>query len=45
MSLDGKGTPLVQYQNANISVRVTDEFMQAEDDADWDLKAVTTGKR
>src|SRR3546814_7862165 len=34
----------VQYQNANNAVRVTDEFMQAVvDDADWDLRAVTTG--
>ena len=36
MSLDGKDIFSVQYQNANNSVRVTDEFMQAvADDADW----------
>lgn len=45
MSLDGKDIFSVQYQNANNSVRVTDEFMQAVvDNKDWDLKAVTTGK-
>ncbi len=45
MDLDGKDSFSVQYQNANNSVRVTDEFMQAvEEDRDFDLKAVTTGK-
>jgi ribonucleoside-diphosphate reductase alpha chain len=45
MSLDGKDIFSVQYQNANNSVRVTDEFMQAViDDADWGLRAVKDGK-
>jgi len=34
----------MQYQNANNSVRVTDQFMRAYlDDRDWKLKAVTSG--
>ncbi len=45
MDLDGKDAHSVQYQNANNSVRVTDEFMQAVvDDLDWSLAARTDGR-
>ena len=45
MDLDGKDSHSIQYQNANNSVRVTDEFMQAVvEDRDWALKAVKTGE-
>ena len=45
MSLDGRDIHSVQYQNANNSVRVTDEFMEAvEHDEDYELRAVKTGK-
>ncbi|HKF90363.1 MAG TPA: vitamin B12-dependent ribonucleotide reductase, partial [Acidimicrobiia bacterium] len=44
MDLDGKDSHSIQYQNANNSVRVTDEFMQAVlEDRDWQLRSVTTG--
>jgi ribonucleoside-diphosphate reductase alpha chain len=45
MSIDGDGFKSIQYQNANNSVRVTDEFMRAaENDEDWHLLSRTTGE-
>jgi ribonucleoside-diphosphate reductase alpha chain len=45
MSIDGDGFHSIQYQNANNSVRVTDEFMRAaENDDDWHLIARTDGQ-
>ena len=44
MDLDGKDIHSIQYQNANNSVRVSDEFMQAViDDTDWALTARVDG--
>src|SRR5690606_11889346 len=45
ITLDGKDIFSVQYQNANNSVRVTDEFMEAVvNDEDYELREVKTGK-
>jgi ribonucleoside-diphosphate reductase alpha chain len=45
MSIDGEGFYSIQYQNANNSVRVTEEFMRAvENDDDWNLIARVTGE-
>jgi ribonucleoside-diphosphate reductase alpha chain len=45
MSIDGDGFYSIQYQNANNSVRVSDEFMRAvENDEDWHLTARVTGE-
>jgi ribonucleoside-diphosphate reductase alpha chain len=44
MSIDGEGFTSIQYQNANNSVRVSDEFMEAvEAGAEWDLLARVDG--
>jgi len=45
MDLDGSDAFSIQYQNANNSVRITDEFMNAVvEDRDWNLTAVTDGR-
>ena len=44
MSLNGEAWASVQFQNANNSVRATDEFMRAAiDGEEWKLVAVTDG--
>jgi len=44
VSLDGDAWISIQYQNANNSVRVSDEFMRAVfDDGDWQTRYVQTG--
>jgi ribonucleoside-diphosphate reductase alpha chain len=45
MTLDGDGMISIQYQNANNSVRVTDEFMRAvENGSEWRTISRTTGE-
>ncbi|HWO73447.1 MAG TPA: vitamin B12-dependent ribonucleotide reductase [Dehalococcoidia bacterium] len=45
MSLNGEAWASVQFQNANNSVRATDDFMRAAiEGRPWELRAVTTGE-
>ncbi len=45
MSIDGEGFTSIQYQNANNSVRVSDEFMErAERGEEWELTARNGGE-
>ena len=45
MSIDGDGFKSIQYQNANNSVRVTDEFMRAvQEDREWRLTSRVAGE-
>src|SRR5687768_15142936 len=45
MSIDGEGFTSIQYQNANNSVRVSDEFMErAERGEEWELTARKGGE-
>ena len=45
MDLGGKDIASVQYQNANNSIRVNDEFMRAvEEDTEYGLRARTNGE-
>jgi ribonucleoside-diphosphate reductase alpha chain len=44
-SFNGEAYASIFYQNANHSIRVTDEFMEAvEKDAEWQTKEVLTGR-
>ena len=45
MGLNGEAWQSIQFQNANNSVRVSDEFMLSVDaDENWHTRAVTTGE-
>src|SRR3981081_1675256 len=45
MGLNGEAWQSIQFQNANNSVRASDDFMRAAlSDGDWKLKAVSSGE-